>query len=146
MYQTFQGNTIHNSGLRYCTVSCQRMKFRLTDKQYCLPRLPKMFGKWKQFWVTMEFAVKRSSNKRGNSKAQGGNRTFYIDSTSGLWNLVSLKNNSSKLVCSEVRTPLSRKQNFLVLVLFSKIYSSAILNNAIPIIEWCLKLSLRVSH
>ena len=78
MYQTFQGNTIYNSGLRYCTVSCQRMKFRLTDKQYCLPRLPKMFGKWKQFWVTMEFVVKRSSNKGGNSKARGETGHFIL--------------------------------------------------------------------
>ena len=44
-------------------------EIRLTDKQYCLPSLPKMFGKWKQFWV-MEFVVKRSSNKGGIQRAE----------------------------------------------------------------------------
>ena len=68
-------------------------EIRLTAKQYCLPRLPKMFGKWKQFWV-MEFVVKRSSNKGGNSKA--GKTWHFIDSTLRLSNLVSLKSNFGK--------------------------------------------------
>ena len=144
MYQTFQGNTIHNSGLDIAlsVVSEWNSVWRTNniacpDSLKCLVSESNFELQWNLRWKDLQ--------TKGGFKGAGGNRTFYIDSTSGLWNLVSLKNNSSKLVCSEVRT-LSQKLNFLFLVLFSKRYSSAILNNTIPIIEWCLKLSLRVSH
>ena len=93
LYFPLRGNT-SNISRKYIfqfslDIALSVNEIRLTDKQYCLPSLPKMFGKWKQFWV-MEFVVKRSSNKGGIQRAE----KHFIDSTLGrVSNLLSLKNN-----------------------------------------------------
>ena len=144
MYQTFQGNTIHNSGLDIAlsVVSEWNSVWRTNniacpDSLKCLVSESNFELQWNLRWKDLQ--------TKGGIQRRGGKQDILY------WlNVGTLKFGFFEEQFQQVGLFWSedtlKKLNFLFLVLFSKIYSSAILNNAIPIIEWCLKLSLRVSH